>query len=131
MTPFEIFEIALGSGTLLSVIGVAFRSGRLVQKVENMEKNSVIKIDDLEKSIIGKVQTIENNLNTKLISLESSIQKLSDVVIKGFAKVDEEFKEQRKELSEVKTHLGILETRIDERTMKFGRSEKTGTGLEL
>lgn len=97
MTPFEIFEIALGSGTLLSVIGVAFRSGRLVQKVENMEKNSVIKIDDLEKSIIGKVQTIENNLNTKLISLESSIQKLSDVVIKGFAKVDEEFKEQRKE----------------------------------
>jgi hypothetical protein len=59
MTTFEILQLAIGSGSILGVIVLVFRTGKMVQKFEDFTSKFLI-------------------IETKLNSIDTEIKKVND-----------------------------------------------------
>lgn len=114
ITLFEILQLLIGTGLLGSAIWAIFRVGKFAQKFESLEQS---------------VKTLVEVMHAGFAKIDARFDKNSEEMKTDFSKIDAEFKETRKEISDVKIHLGILETRVDERTLKIVHVEKTGTGI--
>lgn len=79
METTEIFQILIGSGGLLGIIILVFRTGKIVEKVENSDKKiSEIKDDikDIKRALgnmevqIGKLETRVEERTLRVIHVE-------------------------------------------------------------
>lgn len=88
ITGIEAINLLVGSGSLLGVVLIIFRSGKLIQKIENMN---------------DKIDNFNKNLN----------ESVSDRMNKRFDKVDERLSALEKGQTELRVQLGKLETRVE------------------
>lgn len=96
----EILNLILGSGGILGIGFLVFRTGKIVKTVENLEK----KVDKLEqkteegfKEVDRKFEKFEEKIDKKFEKFE---EKINDKFEKFEEKVDERFKEFDKKMDE-------------------------------
>lgn len=88
MSTNQVIEIILGSGLLTTMIAVIFRTGRVVQKIDNMDQK-VDKLDRRLDKLDQKIDMIGKNvqdLNTRVSRIEGHILGISDPDIKEHKK---------------------------------------------
>lgn len=92
MTTVDIIQLLIGSGGLLGLVIMFFRMGRFAEKVDNLCK----KVDGFDHSCEYNFREMRSDLK----------------------KIGSEISEVKASINELEVQMGILETRVEERTFR-------------
>jgi peptidoglycan hydrolase CwlO-like protein len=103
MEIIQVVELIIGSGGLLSIFYLIFKTGAIVERIKNNEK---------------KQENFEILVNDRFNKVDERLNRIDERFNKLEQKIDEKFGKLETALNIISVQIGKLETRIEERTMK-------------